>query len=139
MNTEFEEKKKANRKDLGIKSLFKIFKNSLSGLGYFFKYERSSIVYLLAFGFSIGAGIILQMNLMEWIVIIFVLLSMLSSELLNTAIEAVCDLVSPEYNPLVKIAKDTGSAATGVLSILWVVVIVVIYAPKVWGLLKVIF
>lgn len=136
MNSEFKEKKKATRKDLGIKSLFKILGHSFDGLTYFFKYERSAIVYLLAAAFSIGAGIILQMHMMEWIVISFVLLSMLALELLNTAIEAICDLVCPEYNPLVKIAKDTGSAATGVLSILWVVVILVIYAPKVWEIVR---
>lgn len=136
MNSEFKDKKIANRKNLGIKSLLKILGHSFDGLVYFFKYERSSIVYLIAAAFSIGAGVILQMSLMEWIVIMFVLLSMLASELLNTAIEAICDLVSPEYNPLIKIAKDTGSAATGVLSILWVVVILVIYAPKVWEIIR---
>lgn len=139
MSSEFKEKKIANRKDLGVKSLFKILGHSFDGLVYFFRYERSALVYLVAAAFSIGAGIILQMSLMEWIVIMFVLLSMLASELLNTAIEAVCDLVSPEYNPLVKIAKDSGSAATGVLSILWVVVILVIYAPKTWEIVKTIF
>ena len=64
---------------------------------------------------------------------------MLASELLNTAIEAVCDLVSPEYNPFVKIAKDSGSAATGVLSILWAIMILMIYLPKVIEILNKLF
>lgn len=41
-------------------------------------------------------------------------LAVLSTELLNTAIESVVDLVSPDYHELAKRAKDLGSAAVGV-------------------------
>ena len=128
--------KKAGRKDLSFKSLCSILTNTLNGLKNFFRYERSALVYLIASAFTLGAGIILQMSMMEWIMIFFVLLTMLASELLNTAIEAICDLVSPEYNPFVKIAKDSGSAATGVLAILWAIMILMIYFPKVIEILK---
>lgn len=131
--------KKAGRKDLSFKSMCSILTNTINGLRNFFRYERSALVYLIASAFTIGAGIILQMSMMEWIMIFFVLLTMLASELLNTAIEAVCDLVSPEYNPFVKIAKDSGSAATGVLSLLWAIMILLIYAPKVVEIVKELF
>ena len=131
--------KKAGRKDLSFKSMCSVVTNTLNGLRNFFRYERSALVYLIASAFTIGAGIILQMSMMEWIMIFFVLLTMLASELLNTAIEAVCDLVSPEYNPFVKIAKDSGSAATGVLSILWAIMILMIYLPKVIEILNKLF
>lgn len=131
--------KKAGRKDLSFKSMCSVVTNTFNGLRNFFRYERSALVYLIASAFTIGAGIILQMSMMEWIMIFFVLLTMLASELLNTAIEAVCDLVSPEYNPFVKIAKDSGSAATGVLSILWAIMILMIYLPKVIEILNKLF
>jgi diacylglycerol kinase (ATP) len=41
-------------------------------------------------------------------------LLLLSLELLNTAVERICDLVSPEYNLLIKQAKDLGSASSAV-------------------------
>ena len=51
-------------------------------------------------------------------------LAVLSCELLNTAIESVVDLVSPEYHDLAKRAKDLGSAAVGValtaLALCWI-------------------
>ena len=128
--------KKDNRSDFSFKGLFSIIINSFNGLKNFFKYERSALVYLIASGFTVGAGIILRMSMMEWVIIFFVLLTMLASELLNTAIEAICDLVSPEYNPFVKVAKDSGSAATGVLTILWMIVILVIYVPKVIEIIR---
>ena len=42
-------------------------------------------------------------------------LLVMAVELLNMAIEAVCNLVSPDFHPLVKVAKDAGSAAVFVL------------------------
>ena len=70
------------------------------------------------------------MTAVEWLFMIFILLTMLAIELLNTAIEAICDLVSPGYNKLVKVAKDTASAATFSISIALCIAIVIIYVPK---------
>jgi diacylglycerol kinase (ATP) len=52
------------------------------------------------------------------------------SELLNSAIEDVCDLVSPEYNEKVKTAKDKGSAAVLVAIVVdFVVLAALVKAP----------
>ena len=53
----------------------------------------------------------------------------LSAELINTAIEAVVDLVTLEIHPLAKIAKDCGSAATFVLAMMAAAIGIVIYGP----------
>ena len=50
-------------------------------------------------------------------------------ELINTAIEATVDMVTTEYNEYAKIAKDCGSAATGVMSVLATVVNAIIFVP----------
>ncbi len=51
-------------------------------------------------------------------------------ELLNTAIEAVVDLLSPEQHPLAKTAKDAGSAAVGIALVAMVAVWLIILLPK---------
>lgn len=45
------------------------------------------------------------------VIIIAAWLFVMALELLNMAVEAVCNMVSPDFHPLVKIAKDAGSAA----------------------------
>jgi len=122
---------KDKRRDFGIKSILKVLKYSKDGLAYFFRYERSGITYSIAVVLCVGIGIMLRLTPIEWIFIAFAFLVILATELLNTAIEAVCDLISPEDNPLVKIAKDCGSAASGVLSILGFIVVLVLYLPKI--------
>ena len=128
--------KKRDKKDFHPKNLFRIIQYSLQGLQYFFQYERSAIVYLVASILGLMGAWMLHMSPMEWLVIILLLVMILSAELLNTAIEAVCNLVSPEYNPYVKIAKDCGSAATFVLSTVGIAVGFVMYIPKIIELVE---
>ena len=130
---------KQNRKDWSIKTSLKVCGYTISGLLHFFKHERSAMIYLAAAFITIASGLILQLGLIEWIVILFVLFSLLSAELINTAIEAICDLVCPEQNPLVKVAKDCGSAATGVLTVFGIGVVAVIYIPRIITLIQSIF
>ena len=75
------------------------------------------------------------MTPVEWLFMIFILLTMLAIELLNTSIEAVCDLVSPEYNKLVKVAKDCASAATFSIATALFIAVLIIYVPKIISIL----
>ena len=62
----------------------------------------------------VAVGIALRFSALSWAVIALAIGLVLAAELLNTAIEAVVDLVSPEDHPLAKRAKDV--AAAGVLA-----------------------
>lgn len=127
-----------SKKQFGIKVLFNIIKYSMQGFFHFYKYERSAILHLVV-GIAIIVGSIpFKLRAVEWLFMIFILLTMLAIELLNTAIEAVCDLVSPEYNPLVKVAKDCGSAATFSISIGLVIAIIILYVPKVLSFFEIV-
>lgn len=124
-----------SKKDFSIKALFNVIKYSLEGYIHFYKYERSSILHLIVAAGIILGSLTLNLNPVEWLFIIFILLVMLAIELLNTAIEAVCDLVSPEYNKLVKVAKDSASAATFSISLALIVAGCIIYVPKIMAFL----
>jgi len=131
MSTEQKNTVKNVKKDFSLRGLYKILTYTMSGLIYFFKNERSAIIYIVAAALCVVTGVVLELAFMEWVIIVFVLLTILSAELINTSIEAICDLVSPEYNPLVKIAKDCGSAATGVLTAFGFVIVTIIYLPRI--------
>ena len=131
MITKIVNTEKKQKKDFSLRGMYKICTYTFDGLVFFFKNERSAIIYIISSLLCVISGVILELNFMEWIVITFILLTILSAELINTSIEAICDLVSPEYNPLVKIAKDCGSAATGVLTMFGVVIVSIIYVPRI--------
>jgi len=55
-----------------------------------------------------------------------------AAEIINTAIEAVVDLVAPEFHPLAKIAKDAAAGSVLVLAVAAVVVGLLILLPTLW-------
>ena len=59
----------------------------------------------------VAGGIVLRLSAASWAVVALAIGLVLSAELLNTAIEAVVDLVSPADHPLAKRAKDVSAAA----------------------------
>ena len=56
-------------------------------------------------------GIVLRFSLLAWAVVALAIGLVLATELLNTALEAVVDLISPQEHPLAKRAKDVAAAS----------------------------
>jgi diacylglycerol kinase (ATP) len=49
---------------------------------------------------------------------------MVISEIFNTAIEAICDMIQPDEDPRIGIIKDIAAAAAGVSILIWLIVFV---------------
>lgn len=112
-----------------MKNMLNKCKYSLQGLAYCFKNESSFLFEAIMACLIIIFGIWFDIEFLEW-VISFGSLALISiTELINTAIEATVDMVTQEYNEYAKIAKDCGSAATGVMSILATIVNMIIFVP----------
>lgn len=59
----------------------------------------------------------------------------LSLEVVNTAVEALTDLVSPQRHPLAKLAKDAASGAVLLASFFSLLVGLAVLGPALWRLL----
>lgn len=68
----------------------------------------------------------------DWAVIILTTAMVFSAEFINTAIEAVVDLASPDKHPLAKIGKDVGAAAVLVAALAAVLIGLLILGPPLW-------
>ena len=76
------------------------------------------------------AGLILRISPVEWCICLGLFGLVMALELVNTAIEAVVDLVTSEYRPLAKVAKDTAAGAVLIAAIMAVVSGLIIFVPK---------
>ena len=65
------------------------------------------------------AGILLGLSWVEWATVAILVVVVLSAEMVNTMVEALVDLVTQEYHPLAKVAKDV-AAGVVLLSGDWV-------------------
>ena len=79
--------------------------------------ERNIKVMLGGGAAAIVAGVIVGLDLMSWAIIALCCGVVISSALVNTAIETVVDLVSPEFHPLAGRAKDIAAASELVLCV----------------------
>jgi len=72
-------------------------------------------------------------------VIILTMAMVWTAEFLNTALEAVVDLASPQHHPLAKVGKDVGAAAVLIAAAASVIIGLLLLGPPLWAKLKVLF
>ncbi len=114
-----------------VHSVLKSFSFAFAGIKSAVKKERNLQIHL---AFSIAVcilGIIFSISRLEWMMLFFAIGGMLSLELLNTAVERVVDLVTKEYHPLAKQAKDIAAGAVLVYAILSVAIGIFVFLPKI--------
>lgn len=107
------------------------FKYSFQGFAYCFTHETSFIFESIALVGIVILGIVFNITFTQWIFAIISLLLIMEIEFLNTAIEATVDMVTKEFHPLAKIAKDCGSAATCTATFMALIVNLIIFVPYV--------
>ena len=127
---------KGRRKKRGIMRFFKSFGYSFEGLKYAYINEQSMTIHMFTSVIVVLMGFLFKITTTEWILAFVVIGVVMGTELLNTAIEAVVDLVSPEKHYLAKIAKDTASAAVFVYSMIALVTGLMVFMPYIINILK---
>lgn len=106
----------------GVARVWAAFFYSLNGLRLAITSESAFIQESIIFVAACIALVVMPISLLWKGLLLFATASVLIVELLNTALEAIVDMASPEYHDLAKNAKDLGSAAV-LLSIIVVLVL----------------
>ena len=117
-------------------STAKSFSYAASGIKLAWKNEPNFRTQIIIGIIAVILGFFLGLNNIEWLVLITIIFFVLLLELINTSLEALVDLVSPEYGQKAKIAKDTAAAAVLMASILSLTVGAILFIPKILFLLK---
>ena len=94
--------------------------------------QRNAWIHLTASIAVIGMGFWLGISARDWAVIVIAIAMVWTSEFINTALEAVVDLVSHEQHELAKVSKDVGAAAVLIAAIISVIIGLLILGPPLW-------
>jgi diacylglycerol kinase len=113
-----------------LKSRLGSFRFAVNGLLLLLKNEHNSRIHLLAAIIAIVMGIIMKIDHYEWSLLIIVIGAVFLTELLNSSIESLADLIDPEFNELIMRAKDYSAAAVLISAIVAIVVGGLIFIPK---------
>jgi diacylglycerol kinase len=108
----------------------------LRSFGYAFKgmraavHERNFRLHLVSTALTLLAAFLLQVSINEWCVLLICIGAVLSLELINTALEHLVNLVSPDYHPVAGKVKDISAAAVLCFSIISFVIALIIFVPR---------
>jgi diacylglycerol kinase len=106
------------------------FRYAGAGIYSLFRYENNARIHLMACILVVIAGVFFQISSVEWMLIVIQIGLVWAAEAFNTSIEKLADLVSAEYNPIIKIVKDTAAAGVLILSVSAVIVGCIVFVPR---------
>lgn len=115
-------------------SLLQAFKCAFEGIFATAK-ERNFKIEICFMTLAIVLGLVFSISFLEWLCVIICFGLVLGGEVINSAIEAVVDLASPEYHELAKKAKDCAAGGVLLFSIASFVIGCLIFIPCILSLL----
>jgi undecaprenol kinase/diacylglycerol kinase (ATP) len=114
-----------------LKKRLNSFKYAIDGFKTLLKEEPNSRIQAAVAFMVIAAGFFFDVTPSEWIALLFAIGLVIAMELLNSAIENLSDLVSPDKNSFIKKAKDQAAAAVLISAIISLAIGLIVFIPKI--------
>jgi diacylglycerol kinase (ATP) len=108
------------------------FKYAFAGLWHVWRTQRNARIHLAVAVIVVAMGLWLGLSRTDWAILALTIGTVLTAEVLNTVVEAAVDLVTAEYHPLAKVAKDVAAGAVLLMAVTAVVVGLLILGPPLW-------
>ena len=115
-----------------LKSRARSFRYAFAGWWYVIRNERNAWIHATVSVTVFLVSLWLQLAPRDWALIILAVALVWIAEFLNTALEAVVDLASPQNHPLAKVGKDVGAAAVLIAAMASVLIGLLILGPPLW-------
>jgi diacylglycerol kinase (ATP) len=108
------------------------FKFAFKGIAYMLRTQKNAQIHFFIAAMVIALGIIYKIEIGEWCFIILAIGLVMMAEMVNTSIEFLVDLVSPEYQNKAGKAKDIAAGAVLIAAIAAAVIGLIIFIPKIF-------
>ncbi len=115
------------------------FGHAFRGWAYVMQTQHNARIHAVAATLVFILGLWLKIPARDWAILILTISMVFAAEFINTAIEAVVDLASPQKHPLGKVGKDVGAAAVLIAALSAVLIGLLILGPPLWGKLSPLF
>lgn len=115
-----------------MKKFLQAFVHAFHGIGYCFSRERNCMLHVLAALAVTAAGFYFAISATEWLVVLLNIALVISLEMLNTAIEHICNYVQPQYHPAIKKIKNVAAGAVLIAAMVALISACIIFVPKIF-------
>lgn len=117
-------------------SRWRSFGHATRGWLYVLRTQQNAWVHALAAALVCLLGLWVGLPARDWAVIVLTIAAVFAAEFVNTAIEAVVDMASPERHPLAKVGKDVGAAAVLIAAVAAILIGLLVLGPPLWEKLR---
>ena len=114
-----------------LRKRLKSFVYAFNGIRLLITKEHNAWIHCFATICVLAAGFYFGLSSTEWIMIVFAIGCVFAGEAINSSIEALADLVSPDYNEAIKRTKDLAAGAVLFLAISAAIIGFIIFIPKI--------
>jgi len=111
-------------------TLLQSFNHAFQGLVHAVRYQRNMRIHMAVALVVLVVSIFLNVSRLELVVVFATIAFVLMAELINTAVEAVVDIATDEFDPRAKVAKDVAAAAVLIAAINALVVAYLVLADR---------
>lgn len=122
------------KKPFSVRARLKSFTYAFQGWKVLVGEEHNARIHLVAAILAVLAGFILKISALEWTIIVFAIGLVFAAEIFNTAIEYLCNFVSPQYHELIKKIKDLSALAVLFIAAAALISGLIIFLPKILDL-----
>jgi diacylglycerol kinase (ATP) len=109
------------------------FRHAFQGLWFMLRTQRNAWIHTVATMIVFLIAFWLGLQPIDWALLIVAIAMVWTAEFINTALEVVVDLASPEQHYLAKVGKDVGAAAVLIASLSSMVIGLLILGPPLWS------
>ena len=108
------------------------FRYAFAGWWYVIRTQRNAWIHAVTSVVVVILAFWLRLSAQDWAVIVLAIGMVWTSEFLNTALEAVVDLASPQQHHLARVGKDVGAAAVLIAALSSALIGILILGPPLW-------
>ena len=102
---------------------------AVQGIKQFFARDRNGKIQFVFGAIAVVLGFTVSLSSFQWLLVLFCIGLVISLEMINSAIERYCDLVTTDFHPTIKIIKDVAAGAVLVASITSLIIGLIIFIP----------
>jgi diacylglycerol kinase (ATP) len=119
-----------------IRSRINSIRYAIEGIASMISNEHNSRIHIIAAVLVIILGIVFRISPGEWMALVIVIGLVFITELINSAIENLADLVDPDENPGIKRLKDYAAASVFIAAITAIITGALVFIPYLLSLLS---
>ena len=116
-----------------LRARVRSFRHALRGIWLTLSTQHNAWIHAAATLAAVGAGFWFGIGRGEWLAVVLAIVAVWTAEAINTAFEALCDVASPEFHPMVARAKDVAAGAVLISAIGAVTVGLLVFGPRLLG------